>query len=239
MTRLSGSRAIMIGVALAVAMIGFWYEVAWSAQSQAITTAHGRQQTATSALLTAEQRLLHLKHLSVKAAALDAADAKLTAAVPSQDNLDQWLVDLNGDALSAGVTLNTLGITPPSGATAGTGTIPLQLTLSGGYFAIQRFLDLVRDGSRLVVVDKLTLSPAPGLTKGAPVGGQGTALTATFAGRVFLAKGSGSPSRPPAVVSKVATGTGVLETPINAARTAASNATTAANATDATSGAKP
>jgi Tfp pilus assembly protein PilO len=220
-------------------MMGLWYELAWSAQGQAVATAHSSEQTATNALLTAEQRLGHLKHLSVKSGALDAAGAKLAAAVPSQDDLDGLLLELNGDAAAAGVTVKTLGATQPAvGASAAT-PIPLQLTVSGGYFAIQHFLDLLRDGQRLVVVDTLSLASETAPSNGAVASGQGTDLTANIAGRVFMAKGSSSLSPSPLPVSRSVTGTGVLETPINSARTAASNASAAAKATDVTTGATP
>jgi Tfp pilus assembly protein PilO len=239
MTRVSGSRAIVIGVAAAMAMIGFWYQLAWSAQGRAVASAQADQRAASAGLLTAEQRLGHLKHLSVKSGALDVAAAKMAAAIPSQDSLDSFLLEVNGDAAASVVTVSAIGVTQP-GPAALTTPIPLQLTVSGGYFAILHFLDLLRDGPRLVVIDRLALAPASVLSHTTPVAGQGTALTATIVGRSFMAKGSAAllppptaPTRPPAV------GTGVLETPINAARTAAANSTAAANAIDAATGAKP
>jgi hypothetical protein len=95
---------------------------------------------------------------------------------------------------------------------------------------VQRFLGDVRDGSRLVIIDQLTISSGAAKSPG-----NGSAIAATILGRLFVSStattalnfaasaasaSSAAPAKP---------GTGVLETPINAAR----NATSSANAAQA------
>jgi hypothetical protein len=111
------------------------------------------------------------------------------------------------------------------------GTIPLQLSVTGGYFAIHRFLDAMRDGARLIVVDAVTLSggsTAPGANSS-----DGTPLSASITARSFISTGivTTVPTTVPVPPSgaKVGKGTGTLEVPINQARSAAAAASQAAN----------
>jgi Tfp pilus assembly protein PilO len=241
------SRAVLVGLAASLALLAVWYELLWSPQATAIAAANRKQQAATTQLVVAEQRLGHLKRLSAKASALDASAAKVANSLPDHDDLDNFLVAVNGAAQAAGVSLTNVGVTPPavtasnpsggSASLAGVSTIPLSLAVNGGYFAIQRFLGLLRDGQRLIVIDTVALSGGGAPTGGAPTGGaaangprpDGTQLSASIGARLFMIKGTTPPGQNPSPAALTRPGTGVLETPINAARSTAGAAS--ANAT--------
>jgi Tfp pilus assembly protein PilO len=220
------ARPAVFGLIACVVIAAVWYQLLWKPQSSAIASAHGRERTATASLFTAEQRLGHLKKLAANATQLALLDQKLSGAVPDKDSADGFIVELNAEAQAASVGISSLAITPPATAKSGPSgvqTIGLQMNVSGGYFDVQRFLDAIRGGSRLVVIDQLSMSAGPAKT-----GGSGSAIAATIVGRLFVSSTASAPLVFSSPVTKA--GTGVLETPINAAR----NAVSSANATGGT-----
>ena len=152
---------------------------------------------------------------------------RLDGAVPNNDDLDGIITTLNNDAGQAGVGLSSLAVTQPGTTTHGSANaIPLQISVGGGYFAVHRFLDEMRDGSRLIVVDTVSLSSGSSASAG-----NGTSLTATITARAFITTGTAvAPVATPAVLPKAssAAGTGVLESPIDKARATAAAASAAA-----------
>ena len=221
--RLSFSRPALVAVVVAAVIFAFWYEALWSAQSRAISSAHDRSSAATAALFTAEQRLGHLKHLAGEAPQLAQVANRLAAAVPDQDHLDTVLVTLSADAATAGVQLGSITVGAPTSAASGVNVITVRLAVRGGYFGIEGFLDTLRQGSRAIVVDTVSLSGSEG-GAAAPA----NALSAAIGARVFVS--TSSDAAPLAALAAPHPGTGVLETPINAAKTAATAATNAAAA---------
>jgi Tfp pilus assembly protein PilO len=223
------ARPAVLGLIACMVISAAWYRLLWTPQGASISAAHNRQKTAQTSLFTAEQRLGHLKKLASRAPQLTALDQRLTAALPDRDAIDQFLLDLNAEAAASNVTIQSLGVTPP-GKTPSSGAaqaIALQLQFTGGYFDVQRFLGALRDGSRLVVIDQLALSGAATKQGSAPA--NGTMLQVTLSGRLFMTATAAplltfaAPASPAAAKS----GTGVLETPINAARNAATSANNA------------
>jgi hypothetical protein len=119
--------------------------------------------------------------------------------------------------------------------------ITLQLSINGAYFDVERFLDRLRDGPRLVVIDAVSLSPGD-TTVGAGAGairGNGTAVTASIVARLFMLGGAVPPGANPPPVTATHAGTGVIEAPINAARTTANAASATAKAIPAATGGTP
>jgi Tfp pilus assembly protein PilO len=217
-----------MGLFGAVVMLAVWHQLLWSPQGASLASAHSRQRSATAALFTAQQRVGHLHRLSTQAQQLNAVEAGLAAAVPAQDQIDGFLVALTGDAQSAGVSIGTIGLSPASTSTAGASLIPVQLSVAGGYFAIQRFLRELRDSPRLVVIDSVSLSTA---SSGPAGSGDGTPLGASIRAEIFM--NTGGVSVPAVAITPASggpaarAGTGVLETPINAAKSTAAAASAA------------
>ena len=230
------SRAVMVGVAAAAAVLGIWYQLLWSPQTNSLAAAHRRIDASATALIASEQRLGHLKKLSSKSTALDEASAKLISAIPDHDAADAFILDINNYAAASGVAVSTIGIAQPSSSSsssstfsaAGVTALPLQLAISGGYFDVENFLRMLRDGPRLVVIDSVSLSAARA-TGANGAHGNGTGVSGSISARLFMVKGAtavgANPPLPqPQRVTTVHTGSGVLETPINAAKTTANAA---------------
>ena len=115
----------------------------------------------------------------------------------------------------------------------------MQLAISGGYFDVQSFLHMLRDGPRLVVIDSVSLSAGRATGAAAAAHGNGTAVSGSIVAKLFMVKGATAAGANPVPVAvanpalpgaAVRSGTGVLQAPINAAKTAANAAS--ANSAD-------
>jgi len=197
-------RPATAGVLVGLLIIFAWWQLLWNPQSSALARTQSAEQTASTGLIEAGQTLGHLKHLQQISPQLVALEQRLSAAVPSGPSLDTFLISVNEMAESAGVELQSVAPTPPPSsvnpttpktaatATRGLTSIDISLSLAGGYFNMQRFLDELETGSRLVVIDNLAESPdvsGGGATSG-PDGGAGT-VGATI--RVHILNGLASP----------------------------------------------
>jgi Tfp pilus assembly protein PilO len=222
--RLATSRPALIGIICAMVIVGLWYELFWSPQSRAMSAARQHEADAAQALFVAQQRLGHLKHLSVISPAMRALDARLTAAMPDEDAVDAFIIGVNNEAVASGVTLSALSFATPSGSTIG-----VQMSVTGGYFAVERFFDAMRDGPRVIVLDSLSLTP------GGTAGPDGTMLAVTIGGHLLEAKTGtrvafSTPVRSTPAPGAAVQGNGVLATPITKAKSTAAAASASANA---------
>jgi Tfp pilus assembly protein PilO len=240
------SQPILAGCAAAAIILALWWQMLWSPQGAKISQAQRREQDASTALFSAQQRVAHLKHLSTQADAFNTLGKRLADAVPDTDALDQFLPQLNQLARQASVALPTVSLGGAPGGAAGKGaaatTIPLQFSVSGGYFNIERFLSSLRDSPRLIMVDTVSVNRGADLAPGAPgSGGDGTALTASISARIFAGQlGTAAPAPAPVALAPVpdkpaaapplATGFGDA---VNKAKTTAGAASSSANATAA------
>jgi len=195
-------RPATAGVLVGLLIIVAWWQLLWNPQSSALARTQSAEQTASTGLIEAGQTLGHLKHLQQISPQLVALEQRLSAAVPSGPSLDTFLISVNEMAESAGVDLQSVAPTPPPSSvtttptTAATATgaltsTAISLSLTGGYFNMQRFLDELNTGSRLVVID--SLAEAPAVSGGSNSGSDGGAGTVGATIRVHILSGLASP----------------------------------------------
>jgi Tfp pilus assembly protein PilO len=152
-------RPATAGVLVGLLILGAWWQLLWNPQSSALSQAHTADQTASTGLIQAGQTLGHLKHLQTISPQLTALEEKLSNAVPNGTSFDTFLISLNQMADVAGVQLQSVAPTTPTVSTGGLSTVAISLSFSGGYFNVQRFLDELKSGSRLVIIDSLSEAP--------------------------------------------------------------------------------
>jgi Tfp pilus assembly protein PilO len=212
------NKFIAIGVVGGLLLAGVWFFFLWGPQGDSLDKARDDRAAAEQRAQGLEQRLAHLRELEKNAPALEALRTRLAAYIPDTDQLDTFILQLNEQAVTSGVRLASLSPTEPvatavpaaatanatpNGDAAGTGaaapvvvaappSIGLSIQVAGDYFAVMRFLETLRDGSRLVVVDQVTMSPS-----------DGTAVTATIGAKMFL---GGLPGATPAGTAAATTG---------------------------------
>lgn len=152
--------AAIVGLIVAVA----WWQLLWQPQSAALADAHERSARASAALFDTGQRIGHLKRLAANAGQLAALDQRIQAAAPPSDDLDGFLLSLNAMAQSANVAVRSLVPAAPAPAPGGLIAIGVRMTVEGGYFDVQRLLDELKSGPRLVILDGLNETPIGGQT---------------------------------------------------------------------------
>ncbi len=177
------SKLILIGVGAALVLTGVWYFALWSPQGKNLEKAKADEVAAEQRASQLQVRLTHLQKLQANAHILERDRALLATAIPSTDELDAFILQVNERAAKAGVTFVSVSPQQPNagapvpGAAAGAPTaIGLQMQVTGDYFAVLRFMEQLRDGPRLVTVENFSLSK----------GGEGAEMSATIGGKMFV-----------------------------------------------------
>ena len=191
------AKLILIGVGAALLITAVWYFALWSPQGKDLDQAKADQAAAEQRASELQARLTRLKKLEANADILERDRALLATAIPTADQLDAFLLQVNERAARAGVDF--VSIAPqqpgtdatPGAAAAGPTPIALQMQVTGDYFAILRFLEQLRDGERLVTVENFALA-------------QGSApneMSASIGGRMFIAPSVAVPTAAPTTPS--------------------------------------
>jgi Tfp pilus assembly protein PilO len=186
------AKLILIGVGAALLITAVWFFALWSPQGKKLDEAKAEQAAAEQRASELNARLTHLKKLEANADVLERDRALLATAIPTADQLDAFLLQVNERATKAGVNFTSIAPQQPGGAAApgaaaGPTPIGLQMQVTGDYFAILRFLEQLRDGERLVTVENFSLSK----------GGEGGAMSASIGGRMFIAPAVAVPAATP------------------------------------------
>jgi Tfp pilus assembly protein PilO len=176
-------KLILIGVGAALLITAVWYLALWSPKGKDLDKAKADQAAQEQRASELSARLAHLKKLEANAAVLDRDRALLATAIPTADELDAFILQVNERATRAGVDFTSISPQQPGGSAAAPGVsagptpVGLQMQVSGDYFAILRFLEQLRDGERLVTVENFSLSK----------GAEGNQMNASIGGRMFIA----------------------------------------------------
>jgi Tfp pilus assembly protein PilO len=195
------AKLILIGVGAALLITAVWYFALWSPQGKDLDTAKADKAAAEQRASELTARLARLKKLEANADVLERDRALLATAIPTADQLDAFLLQVNERASRAGVDFVSIAPQQPGGAeaapaaggaaAAGPTPIGLQMQVTGDYFAILRFLEQLRDGERLVTVENFSLSK----------GGEGNQMSASIGGRMFIAPSVAVPTATPTTPS--------------------------------------
>ncbi|HVF32541.1 MAG TPA: type 4a pilus biogenesis protein PilO [Acidimicrobiales bacterium] len=187
-------KLILIGVGAALLITAVWYFALWSPQGKDLDTAKADRAAAEQRASELQARLTRLQKLEANADVLERDRALLASAIPTADQLDAFLLQVNDRASRAGVEFVSIAPQQPGGAAAAPGAavagptpIGLQMQVTGDYFAILRFLEQLRDGERLVTVENFALSK----------GGESTQMSASIGGRMFIAPSVAVPTVTP------------------------------------------
>jgi Tfp pilus assembly protein PilO len=170
------NRRLLLGVAAALAVIVLWYFLLWSPRGNAIEKAKSRQEAARVALLELRAEARRLADLRRNEASIRARIEQLRQAIPDEPNLAQFILDANEAANRSGIDFLSIAPTPPAAASSGGGGAPppaqitLSITLTGGYFQVLDFVNLLNRLSRIVVVDSLNVSSDDGASLSVQLG---------------------------------------------------------------------
>lgn len=188
------AKLILIGVGAALLITAVWFFALWSPQGEKLDTAKADKVAAEQRSSELSARLTRLKKLEANADVLERDRALLATAIPTADQLDGFILEVNDRAAKAGVQFVSIAPQQPGGggaapgvAAAGPTPIGLQMQVTGDYFAVLRFMEQLRDGERLVTVENFSLSK----------GGEGNQMSASIGGRMFIAPPVAMPTATP------------------------------------------
>ena len=177
-------KLILIGVGAALLITAVWYFALWSPKGEELDKAKADLAAQEQRASELSARLARLKKLEANADVLERDRALLATAIPTADELDTFLLQVNERAARAGVDFTSIAPQQPAAGAAAPGAVAggptpvgLQMQVSGDYFAILRFLEQLRDGERLVTVENFSLAK----------GGEGNQMSASIGGRMFIA----------------------------------------------------
>jgi Tfp pilus assembly protein PilO len=192
------AKLILSGVGAALLITAVWFFALWSPQGKDLDQAKADKAAAEQRSSELSARLTHLKKLEANADVLERDRALLATAIPTADQLDAFLLQVNERASKAGVDFVSIAPQQPGGAAAAPGAaaagptpVGLQMQVTGDYFAILRFMEQLRDGERLVTVENFSLSK----------GGEGNQMSASIGGRMFIAPAVAVPTATPTTPS--------------------------------------
>ena len=206
---------VLTVLACLVIAAGGWFLVISPKRSEAADLrAQAEQQQSANATLETQLQVLkaQAKDLPKEQAKLAAVSAKIPAD-PALPNLIRALLSAASDS---GVELVSLSpgepvvaaaaapvaaapapaqgqAAPPAGQLA---EIPLSINVVGDYFEVQRFMAELEDLPRAVLVSTLDLAPgtSPTAGEGGPSAADGSSLTTTIEGKVFMAANRPAPA---------------------------------------------
>jgi Tfp pilus assembly protein PilO len=173
-------RVLVFGVAAAAVLLAVWFLLLWSPQGNKLSDAKKRTAAAETQNSQLQLRLSRLQAAQKDAPELMATGEELRRAVPASPDLAQFILDANDAATAAGVDFLSISPQPPQAPSgAGPSVVSLQISVTGSYAEVINYLDRLDDLPRLVVVDKL------GLTPGGAAGGAPDDLSVSITARMF------------------------------------------------------
>lgn len=194
-------KLILIGVGTALLITAIWFFAVWSPQGKKLESAKAEQAAAEQRSSELQARLTRLKKLEANAEVLERDRALLATAIPTEDELDDFILQVNDRASKAGVSFVSIAPQQPAAAGAAPGAagaapggptpVGLQIQVTGDYFAILRFMEQLRDGERLVTVETFSLAK----------GAEGGSMSASIGGRMFIAPAVAVPTVAPTTPS--------------------------------------
>lgn len=165
-------RLPIIAGAAALLLVVAWYFLFWSPEAKSVQKAHQARTAAEQQVTQLQSQVGDLQGLVKQIPADNARFAQLETALPDTPQLDQALNLLQAAAAQTGVTVSSVGPSPPSAAASGTSTpggpaITISINLQGSIAQIKAFLSALDALPRTLVVDKVSLSG--GVSSGASI----------------------------------------------------------------------
>lgn len=176
----------LIGGAIAVVMLAAWWFFLWSPAGDALSAADTRYDAANGQVAQLEVQRSRLLSIQEELPQLQSRLQTLTAAVPDQALMSDFLLAASEAEVESGLDFLTVSASPPQPSTVpGLSRISVQLTGNGGYFQMLDFINRLQSMNRVMVIDNLTVVANQLSEEEALVGPPDLAVT--IAGSLFMA----------------------------------------------------
>lgn len=246
-------RAVGITVAVGLLLVLAWYFLLWSPQGKKLSAATKRRDDARTQTQQLQAQLQRLKAAQQNEAAKLAQLERLTAAIPDQPNLAQFILDTNNAAAQSGVTFLSISPSPPAAAagaaaapaggaaapapaagqtpagggasTSAAPTRPAEIRLS--LSVTGGYFQVLDFMNRLDQLPRLIVIDTLTVSPGAATSGKGVQLSVALTGRMFV--------NPAAAAGATAGAAGSTTTTVPSSTTTSTAPSTAASTTPTTS----
>jgi len=179
--------ALLVGAAIAVAIVLLWYFVLYAPLNDDLSSAQDQVAQEQKTTQSLQAKLAQLESQKQNGTQQQALLRRLDAAVPKEPDLAEFIIQANDIADQSGIEFLSIAPTPPA-AGSGVSVINLTITISGGFFQLQDYLRQLEQLERLVIVDGINVSASTGSGAGATgleATSSGTSLSVTLTGRMF------------------------------------------------------
>lgn len=176
----STKRISGVTAAAAIVLLAIWYVALFHPETKQLTSAHRAHAAAEQQISSLQSQVSQLQVIERQIPADKKKYAVLTKALPDTPQLNTVLRQLHQAAVTSGAFLSSVNPTAPAAVASGSGpsggvSLQVQMSATGSYAQLMRFLSLLATMPRVLVVDHLTLS------------GSTSQMTANMQARIFYA----------------------------------------------------
>lgn len=167
-------KVIAVVVLASIAIVGIWYVAVFSSQSHSIHKARLEAAALNDQAGTIRSRISLLEQEKTQLPAATAKLSTLQLALPATPALDKLIDDINNAAAKTGVNWENITPTKPATYTPGEAAteafpggmqaVPVSMEVDGSYQQVTSFVTQLMGLSRLLDVNGVSLSEAPGKT---------------------------------------------------------------------------
>jgi len=229
-------RNVMLGAAAAaVALILVWYFLLYSPLGDDLTATKAQVATEQKQAQDLQATLDRLESQKKNAPQQQALLNRLDKAVPKTADLAEFIVQANDIADQSGIDFLTIAPSPPA-AGNGASVINLTITLQGGFFQLQDYLQSLEKLGRLVIIDTINVSGSGGSSSSAgSAASADTSLSVTLTGRMFTrAAPTGTAGGTPGATTPAPGGTSSTTAPAAGGSTSSTSAPSGSSTTGGT-----
>lgn len=177
-----------------IVLILLWYFVLFAPTSKDLNDTRDQVSGLDSQNQELENTIRRLKELSRNSVEQQAKLRTLSAAVPAQPDLGEFILQANDLASASGIDWLSIAPTPPAATGGGgpTSTIPISIQVEGQFSTVLDYLNRLEGLERLVVVDTINVSASEADSSTGSTGGDAATssasapnLSVSLTGRIF------------------------------------------------------
>jgi Tfp pilus assembly protein PilO len=151
------SRPVLLGIGVAVLVVILWLVVFFVPQGHKLSAINNQTQQARNEQAQLNARLAELRKYSSESSVLQALNGRLQAALPSTEDIYDYITALSNAAKTTGVVVQS--VTPSVPQAAGNiAVIPVSVQTKGTYDQAVAFIKALYALPRLTVITEVSLS---------------------------------------------------------------------------------
>jgi Tfp pilus assembly protein PilO len=179
------SRVVAFGVLLLIVVVLMWNLLIFAPKGKSVSKAKKDAQAALQMQTQLRATLSRLNNISRNGPQIAAELDKLSAAVPTDPDLDGFILSANQIAEQSGIDWLSVSPSVVQAGTTGPSVIPLTVQIKGGFFQVLDYLNRLEDMGRLVIVDGINVTAANAAGASGTTSTGPPTLSVTLTARMF------------------------------------------------------